>query len=152
MIDKEGFGTRGIILDYKTYESDKYKTDIQSDIQLLVYAILVFYGFPNLQSIKYGKGVIPTESIDIEGTLQRELLCVYEDRVFYFVEQFIEKLKESKATNFYLHKANDFCKYCDYELSCRRDAEFQCFNNKDNKMICGKNSDRCYKDCINLTK
>lgn len=150
LIDKDGWGERGVIIDYKSYASDKHKMDKYAYLQLLIYSYLVFIGFPNLQSIKYGTAVIPDGKIETNGTLLRSECEEYEKLIFSFIESFIHKLKGYKETNFFPHTKNDFCNYCTWKLSCSRNAQFQCFNNINNKLLCGKSPELCIKNCINL--
>lgn len=152
MIDKDGWGERSLILDYKSYKSDKHALDIHSDMQLLIYALLIFIGFPNIKTIKYVTAVIPTATMEVGGTFERtEFFDINIVKICDFLELFIENLTTCLNNNFFPHTKNDFCSYCPYVLSCKREAEFECYNNESNKLYCGRSPELCYTNCINLT-
>ena len=148
LIDKNGWGSRGVIIDYKSYKSGSHKMDKYSNLQLLLYAYLVFIGFPNLESIKYGTAVLPDANIETDGVLLRTECDKYEEIIFEFLNSFINKLGDCKVDGFFPHTKNDFCKYCNWKLACSKNARFQCYNTKG--LECGKNVELCTKNCINL--
>lgn len=149
LISENGWGNVGLIIDYKSFIGDAHN-DIWAPLQLLLYVYFLFEGFKNLQSIKYAIGEIPTAIIHQKGVFKREKCEQYEDQIKDFLVLFIDQYKKWDRLNFYPHLKNPYCSFCDYKLNCKRTAKFECYENKDNQLICGKTPEYCYERCINL--
>lgn len=149
LIENNGWGANAVILDYKTYKMDSHTLDKYSYLQLLIYSYLVFIGFPKVNFIKYGTAVIPEGKIVTHGVLKREECEAYEQEIFNFLEDFITKITMYNKEEFYPHLKNDYCKYCSWEGSCKREAKFQCYNKK-NKLKCRDDKSKCIGGCVNL--